>query len=231
MTFPLRSSARGVAAAFGVVALAGLAQAGPVIKLTLDDLGSGGTNPDVGWRRGVLLTLDDGVAATSGTQNTAIDFVGALGGMTDISAGGSFSLTGVFANGAPSSFAGMIVQPTQGGTISLYDDFNTLLLSADIHDGALSGSSTGTAGSFFSIDSMQITGGTLASQFLPSPAAISIAMVDVNTGGLMGMRIVGSVLDDFNATAVVDIDATVPAPASALALGGLLGVAGRRRRA
>lgn len=235
MTLPIRTTSRAACAGLFVLALSAAASAGPIIKLSLDDLALPDSSPDVVWRGG-FNTLNDGVGSTPGQQNTAVDFVGVLGGMGDIASGASFTITGVDPDGAPQSFAGMVIQPTVGGTISLYDSSGALLLGATLDKGTLSGSTTSTSGSFFNINSMTITGGLLSDLLLPSPAAISIALVDVRgQDGSPGMRIVtdpsGSSLGLFFATAVVDIDALVPAPASAGALFGLLAVTGRRRRA
>lgn len=232
MTFPMRSAGRALTAGLFVAAFVASAQAGTVIKLTLDDLGQAPTDPDLSWTGGSFQTINDGIAATTGHQNTTIDFVGDLSGMADIAAGGSFSITGVDAVGPAMAFGSLAIQSTMGGTISLYAADNSLLLQATINEGTLTGSTVGTAGSFFSIDSMTITAGSLLSELLPSPAAISIAMTEVTSaGGAAGMRVVAGSLQDFTANATINIDALVPAPGAAGLLAGGLLVASRRRRA
>lgn len=221
---------RGVAPAVIVAAAAASAHAGTVIKLTLDDLGQPSTDPDVGWRAGSFTTLNDAIVATTGDQNSTVDFVGDLGGLADITAGASFTLTGIDAAGAPMAFGGIIVQPTSGGEFSLYAADNSLLLRAEIHDGSLTGSGSGSAASFFTIDSMVLTGGSLLSLLQPSPSALAIALTDVDSGGTPGLRIEAGALARFTASATLNIDALVPAPASALVLTGLLGGIARRRR-
>lgn len=221
---------RAAAPALVIAALSASAQAGTVIKLTLDDLGQTPTDPDVTWIRGTLATPNDGIAATTGMQNTAVDFVGDLNGLSDISAGGSFTITGIDASGAPMAFGGVVIQPTMGGQIALYAADNSLLLSADINEGSITGSSSGSAASFFTIDSMVLTGGSLLSLLQPSPSALAIALTDVDSSGTPGLRIVSGALANFTASATVNIDALIPAPASATVLGGLLGFTARRRR-
>ena len=53
------------------------ADAGTIIKLSL-----GNTGPDIEYSGGVLSTVDDGIVGTPGDQNTSIDFLDFLSGMT-----------------------------------------------------------------------------------------------------------------------------------------------------
>lgn len=226
---------RYAAATLALLAAAATTQAGTVIKLTLDDLGQPPSDPDVAWRGGTFGTLSDGVGSTNGQQNTAVDFVGALNGVADIAAGGSFTISGIDASAPPMAFGGVVIQPTRGGEMRLYDDLNNLLLSAQINDGSISGSSMGSAASFFTIDSMVLTGGSLLPLLAPSPSGLAIALTDVDSGGAPGLRIIPGpagqpILANFTASATVNLDA-VPAPASSLVLAGLLGITARRRRA
>ena len=102
-----------------------------------------------------LSTVDDGVGATHGDQNTEVTFLGVLGAQPAITGdNASFSLTSVALNGAPTVIGNTIIQTTNGGDFALYDQNNALLLSGTLGDGILSGPIGGTA-----------TGGFLTTEF------------------------------------------------------------------
>lgn len=190
------------------------------IKVPLGDDGS----PDVSFDGSVFGTVDDGDASTLGDQNTRILFAG-FGGMfsDDLDGDASFSLDGVVANGAASSaLPGVVAQGTTGGTFNLYSANNTLLLSGTLTDGALTGSTNASSGSFFNTVIGNFTGGALLSYFDLHSLNISLAMTDILSGGVVGMHITNGSLDPFNADAsgliTGSAPAAVPEPASMLLL-------------
>src|SRR5690348_3953154 len=74
---PLRAAMCGQAAMVMACALMCLTpsalRAGTILKLSLGEVG-----PDIGMNGGVLSTVNDGNAATTGDQNTAVDFTDGL---------------------------------------------------------------------------------------------------------------------------------------------------------
>src|SRR5437868_2200636 len=102
------------------------ADVGTIIKLNLADVG-----PDVELNPvGNFHTRDDGNAATTGDQNTNIEFTGILDFLPDVTAkAASFSMHDLQEVGPAATFGNVVVQNFVGGTIELYDPANTLLLS------------------------------------------------------------------------------------------------------
>ena len=96
---------------------------------TIAKLGLGSAGPDIELVDGVLSTVDDGVAATPGDQNSDVTFTGFVAGsVADITPSnqGSFSLSGVSMVGSPfvvnQGLFALVTQQTTGGTFDLYDD-------------------------------------------------------------------------------------------------------------
>lgn len=212
------------------VALCGVAtssQAATIMKLSL-----GSTTADVGMVGGFLLTLDDGNGATTGSQNTAIDFVGPLAATPDVlTETGSFTLGNLAVSGPAQTLGNVVVQNYTGGAFSVYDPANVLLLSGNLSSSALTGTvgAPGT-GSVFTTSTATITGGTLAPLFVANSLSLSVSLLSVNGGA--GFAVSQSVLQPFSADSTVTIAADViPEPASlgvmTIALAGLV----RRRRA
>ena len=112
--------------------------AATIIKLNL-----GGVGPDVAMPAGVLGTMSDGIAVTTGDQNTDVEFTGFLDGpFPDITTtDASFSLSGLAPVGAPSVFGSLVIQSFSGGTFTLYnnDVLNTVLLTGPMTTSALTG--------------------------------------------------------------------------------------------
>src|SRR3954467_6764638 len=182
---------RTVLASFSLLALLGSSAANgdTVLKLSL-----GNTGPDLAMNAsGVLGTTSDGNAATSGDQNTAIEYTGFLdplfADVTTTSA--SFSLAGLQRTGNPNNFGTVIVQDFFGGTFSLYGASNDLLLSGNLQDSTLTGvlGSTGT-GSIFTTKVGTFTNGSLLQYVLPNSLNVSIALTNVNNGS--GFVLTGS---------------------------------------
>ena len=146
-----------------------MAQADAIVKFPLSET----FTPDVEFSGGVFSTVNDGNGATLGEQDTRLDFVGPLAFLADIlTPTASFTLDGVTAVGAASTTLGVISQATTGGTYSIYDSSNSLLLQGSLADGAIVGGTTET-GSFFNTTIATYTSGSLLAYITPSPAGIS----------------------------------------------------------
>lgn len=224
-----------VVAALMVLCLSTTAAADAIIKI---DLGGAGT--DVSYVNGVLSTSDDGVAGTTGNQDTGVDFVGSLSFLSDILSGASFTLAGVTASGLATVVANLVIQPTTGGSFDLYAADNTLLLSGALNDGAITAGLGQSTGSFFNVTAASFTGGTLLAYVAPTPAGLSLALSGlVNEFGGVGLAVaqgcsVGECeLQDFSGAADGLIDGNpVPEPASmVLLMSGLLAVFRRKQEA
>lgn len=212
-----------------VALFVGTASADTIIKV-----GLGGTGPDVSYAGGTFSTVDDGNAGTTGNQDTNIEYTGFLDGLLpDILAGASFSLTGVTASGAANVLGGVVVtQATTGGTFSVYDPANVLLLTGTLGSGVITGSTTGSSGSFFDTSIATFTGGALLAYVATTPASLSLSFTNLLSGNAAAMVVNGGVLSNFTANATGNIGGSaVPEPASvALLLSGVLGGAAARRR-
>jgi hypothetical protein len=224
--------------------------AGTIIKLSL------GGDPSVdieftGGVGGVLSTADDAaVPATTGDQNTAVEFLDFLEAIESdiLTPTASFSLDGLVASGTATVIGGaIVVQNFAGGTLELYDPANVLLLSGTLGLSALSGKlGPPGAGGLFSTSFAVVTGGTLAPYIDPNSLSLSVALVDINGGAGLSVSplppplppppppgFAFGVLDAFTADASVEIAGEfVPEPSSmALALlAGVSGVASARRK-
>jgi hypothetical protein len=219
-------------AAFGSAILisASSVQAGTIIKL---DLGSD-TAPDIeysGGAGGTLSTADDGNPTMDGDQATEIDFLDFL---DRPSIQGSFSMEDLTADGAASTFGPLVIQNFTGGTLSLYDTANALLLSGTLDNSALTGPIGEPAtGALFTTSFATITGGSLQPLILQDTLTLSMSLTDINEGA--GFSVVGApslVLDAFDAGATLNIAADpIPEPLSLILLltGGALAASAIRR--
>jgi hypothetical protein len=207
------------------------AQAGTIIKLNL-----GGVGPDIGLNGGgVLSTTDDGDGATTGDQNTAIEFTDFLNGNPDINASiASVSISGLAVAGPAIPGPGILIQSFTGGTVSLYDPANTLLLQGQLGGSTLVGTIGPPGnGGLFSATFGNVTGGTLDPFILNNSLTLQMTLGNINGGaGLVAGP--GQPVAPFLADASVTMAADpVPEPTGLLllVLGGASAlVASKRRR-
>jgi len=210
--------------------------AGTILKLNLGNIG-----PDMSMVGGVLGTANDGVAATVGNQNTAIEYTDFLNPIPDVNTSiASFTLSGVTAVGSPNVTA-VVSQNFNGGSLSLYDPSNTLLLSGTLGSSSLVGTRgpPGTA-AVFSTTFGTVTGGALAPFIIANSLSISMNLTNVNGGAGLSLGQGGEILNGFTADSFVnvggnatDLGGGLPEPGTLLlALTAMLaGVAVRRRTA
>lgn len=154
-------------------------------------LGETNTSDDVYFDGTTFGTLSDGDALTLGDQDTSVNFVGIFSGLFAdlVSPPGSFTLSGVTATGSTGFVNTVFSQQTTGGSFSLYDPSNVLLLSGDLADGAITGSLNSQTGSFFDTTVGTFTGGTLLPYLLPQSFGLSIALNGVQSGNLPGFTV------------------------------------------
>jgi hypothetical protein len=128
-----------MAAALIVSVMATSVSAVTIIKF---DLGS--TGPDVALNAGVLATVNDGVGSTTGAQNTRLEFTGFLDGiLSDINTSiASLTISGVTVSGLANVLGTLVTQATTGGTFSVYNPANVLLLTGTLVNGAITGSTS-----------------------------------------------------------------------------------------
>lgn len=228
----VKTAFRGLVFCALICAATSASQAATIIKLNL-----GGVGPDVGMNgAGLLSTTDDGVAATTGDQNTDIEYVGPLNFIPDLNNNtASFTLAGLNEVGPANVFGTLVIQNFLGGQFSLYDPTNTLLLQGPMGPSALTGviGPPGT-GALFTTTLTTVTAGSLQPFIAPGTVSVSMNMTNVNGGGGFGVAGGGPQLNPFLADAAVSISADfVPEPTSLMlvGLGSVVAMAcGRRRR-
>jgi len=209
-----------------------VAHAATIIKLNLGDIG-----PDVGMNgAGILSTTNDGNGATTGDQNTAVEFTGFLNGNPDIALNSaSFSMHNLAEVGPANVFGTLVIQNFAGGNFELYDPANVLLLSGQLNNSALSGviGPPGT-GALFTTTFSLVTGGTLAPLIAPNSLSLSMNLTNVNGGAGFAVAGGGPALNPFLADASVNIggEQAVPEPATLmlLSVAAIGAVAGYRRK-
>ncbi len=215
-----------------ILFLATSASASTIIKL---NLGSDSL-PDIELVDAVLSTASDQLGATTGDQNTEVSYLGVLSAiMPTPGPHYSITLSDVAISGKPSVLGGGLfaVQETDGGTFSLYDPSNQLLLSGTLGPGTLTGPIGGTAtASVLTTQFGAFTDGALLPDLVAgglSGSTVSFALTNVNSGQGLSLTESGD-LADFRADAIATIGASVPEPASGLLLLLAFGLIGRRRR-
>jgi PEP-CTERM motif-containing protein len=218
MHLNLKAAVRAAIVLTGVVFLiASSVNAATIIKLSL----GGDPSPDVQFNGLTFSTVDDGVAATTGQQNTAVDFLAFLSAhhpnITTSTA--SYTLTGLTPVG-PAGNIGVVTQAFVGGSFQLYDvaPGNALLLSGNLGGSELIGTNgPPSTGAVFSTTFATVTGGSLAPFILPNSLNLSISMTAVTTaGGIPGLQSPGGVLQPFAAAVTQTIAGDAPEPSSVL---------------
>ncbi|MCC7475454.1 MAG: hypothetical protein IT425_08670 [Pirellulales bacterium] len=199
-----------------LLAMASSSPAATIIKLNLGD-----TGPDVQMAvaGGTLATMSDGNGATTGDQNTAVEYTDFMDGLfSDINTStASFSLGGLATSGSASVFGSLVIQNyAPGATFNLYDPSNTLLLSGTLGSAALAGNlGPPGVGGLFTTTVSTVTGGSLSSYIVPTSLVLSMNLSNINGGA--GLAVVADVLQPFTADALVGIEGTeniiVPEPA------------------
>jgi hypothetical protein len=211
---------RGVIRSFAVGAVISIvvstASAGTIMKLNPDN-----ATAHIEFGPDVLSTVDDDNMTTTGEHNTAVDFQGFLDDIPDITAASaSVTVNGITTVGSATVFPNqLMLQNFTGGTVSLYDEANTLLLSGSLNASTLAGSLgvTGANDALFTTTFNQITGGTLANGIDPDSITLKMNIGAINGGA--GFSAPGSVLSPFTANALLTITGElVPEPGTYLLL-------------
>jgi hypothetical protein len=200
---------------------ASAAHADTIIKLGL----GGDAAADIELSGGVLSTVDDGNAATTGDQQTNIEFLGFASSLLD-QAVASFTLEGVTVSGAPMIVGDLVIQNLTGGTFTLYlQAANTVFLSAALGSSVLTGPVGGAAtGAVFSTSfASTIPGGLLDFPLIdPDSISFSLSLTGIDGGAGLSVSGGGTTLDPFTAAATMSIAAeqpVVPEPNAAALLG------------
>jgi hypothetical protein len=191
--------------------------ASTIIKLNL-----GGVGPDIQLNGGgILSTVNDGNGATTGDQNTAIEYTSFLDFIPDINTStGSFTLSGLNEVGPANLIIGNVIgQSFQGGLFELYDPSNNLLLSGPLTTSAVTGTlgPPGTGGLFTTVLGA-FNGGSLVPYLTQGTVSLSINLGNINGGN--GFILTGGVpsqIAPFLADATGSIAADfsgIPEPAS-----------------
>lgn len=213
-----------IGAVIGIFALT--APAGTIMKLS-----PGNSASHIEFDAGVLSMVDDGNGATTGEHNTALDFQGFLSSFSDIPANASVTVNGITKVGSATVFPNqLMMQNFTGGTVSLYDAANTLLLSGSLKASTLAGSLgvTGANDALFTTSFNHVTGGTLADNILPGSLTLKMNIAGINGGA--GLSAPGSILSPFTANALLTITGEVPEPGTYLLLAVGVAIAGFRGR-
>lgn len=209
--------------------------AGTIIKLSL------GSDPAADYQfsggvGGVLTTIPDGNPGTPGQQDTAVEFLDFLSGFPNIPAGASYTLSGMTALVPPTVGPGtLVVQDLAGGSFQIWDQFNSLLLDANLTNSSIVGFLGNPSGGVISTTFGSPVAGPLAAYIVPGSVSISIALSDIKSGVLPGFVVGPGGLAPFTSDASKTIAADwtgVPEPTGAVLL--IIGMASAfvaRRRA
>jgi hypothetical protein len=210
------------------------ANAGTIIKLNL----GGDSAADIVFDGTQLSIVDDGNGATTGNQDTNVEFLDFLSGETDIVGAppASFSMSGLAVDGFANVFNNvLVIQNFTGGTFNLFDDANALLLSGTLDDSTLTGPIGPPAtGALFTTTFASVTGGSLASQIDSDTITLSMSLSAISggTGFSVDMGGAAPALNPFTADATLSIAAEqIPEPTAAvLLIFGSLWLAGQSHR-
>jgi hypothetical protein len=210
-----------VVAIFGVFASA--AAAGTIMRLSPGESAS-----HIKFESNVLTTASDGNATTTGEHNTAVQFQGILEDVQDIPLpNASVTISGITRVGLATVFPNqLMMQNFTGGTVSLYDESNTLLLSGSLKASTLAGSlgATGANDGLFTTSFNVVTGGTLRGRLRPDSITLKMNIRDINEGA--GLSAPGRVLEPFTGDALLTITGEVPEPGTFLLMLAGMGIVG-----
>jgi hypothetical protein len=190
-----------------------------IIKLNL-----GNSGPDLSMSGvGVLGTANDGNATTFGDQNTAIEYTAFLDPISDVPTPvASLTLSNLLASGPAILSGPLVIQNYAGGTLSLFDSSNSLLLSGLLTSSSLQGTigPPGT-GAVFTTNLATVTGGSLLPFIVPNTLGLSMTLTNVNGGA--GFAVTNGLLNPFVADSSVsisgdptDLGGHIPEPATLL---------------
>lgn len=217
---------------------------------TIVEMSLGDATTDIEYDGVTLHTVDDGNNVSLGDQDTGVLFLNFVNGYgPDILSAplGSLTLAGLTPTPAGPNSALLINQSTiiqnfTGGTLSLWDENNMLLLAGNLGFSALTGAVGNPTGGLFQTSYGSITGGALMPYVDPNTFLMSMNFTSIKTvpGGQNGLTLVnpappGFVVNvdirPFRADATINVEAEpVPEPGVALVLLASLGAAllGRR---
>jgi hypothetical protein len=197
---------------------------------TILEMSLGNALPDIQFDGTTLSTIDE---SNPGDQDTGVLFLGFIDlyGPDILTSTASFSMDGLTKNGQASLINNsLILQNFTGGTYSLWDDNDVLLLAGSLGDSALTGALGNSTGGLFQTTLGTATAGVLQGYVDPNSILLSMNFTSIqdtnsNTPGLrVSLLPIGPTfffntdLQPFTADATVDIEASAPEPTSAAML-------------
>lgn len=149
---------------------------------------------DVEFDGASFFVIDDHDGATTGDQDTGVSFTDFMHPIAnDIpSATGSFSMIGLskFGQAVVPAGSNSVLQKFTGGSFSLYDASNNLLLSGNLSLSTVSGTLGISGGGLFLASSVTLTGGSLKSHIDASSFQLSMNFGSiVRNPGQVGLAI------------------------------------------
>jgi len=151
-----------------------------------------GSSASFGFNSGVLSTLDDGASSSNGDREASIEYLGFLDSLAPTATtffafaptpSQSISLSGLTASTPSTTYSGsLMVQDFTSGNLAIFDSTNSLLLSAEVDLGAVTGP-LGLANPqalFLAFGS--VTGGSLAKYIEPDSLRLKMKLPTVSNG-------------------------------------------------
>lgn len=185
-----------------------------IMKMTLGPSDTG----NMQFQNDMFSAVSDGHEGTDGDLDMSIDYVIGAGGQAFSATGtmgsASVTLTGMMVAAPPVSNGSFIVQAFEAGSLAVYDDSNSLLLSANLNKSGLQGAlGPGDKQGLF-LGFGEVTGGLLAHLLDPDSLQLRLKFPKI-TGGFSLTPSPDSKLIDFTTwTSSIELMATpVPEPA------------------